>query len=74
MVLHRLHDLPIAVEADDLGQRSDSEDLARLKGAMELGKVTIWFAMDSARTPLPGAPLSTKSGRQSTEGYTHGSR
>ena len=28
----------------------------------------------SARTPLPGAPLSTKYGRQSTQGYAQDSR
>ena len=31
MVLHRLHDLPIAVKADDPGHGSDREDLARLE-------------------------------------------
>jgi len=39
--------------------------------AMELGKWTIWLAMDSARTTLPGAPLSTKYSQQSTERYAH---
>jgi hypothetical protein len=41
---------------------------------MEAGKVTIWLAMESARTPLPGAPLSTRYSRQSTEGGTHDGR
>jgi hypothetical protein len=39
---------------------------------MELGKRTIWLAMESAHTPLSGTPLLTKYGRQSTEGYAHG--
>ena len=30
MILHRLHDLPVVVGADDPGHGSDHEDLARL--------------------------------------------
>jgi hypothetical protein len=41
---------------------------------MEAGKLTIWLAREFARTPLPGAPLLMRCGRQSTEGYAHGSR
>ena len=42
-------------------------------------RYAIWFAGRSARTipkrgPLPGAPLSTKYGRQSTEGGARGGR
>ena len=51
MILHYLHDLPVAIGANDPGHGSDREDLAWLEGAMEHGKVTIWFAMDSACTP-----------------------
>ena len=51
VILHRFHDLPVAVGVDDPSHGSDREDLARLEGGMELGKVTIWFAMDSARAP-----------------------
>ena len=32
MILHCLHDLPVAVGADDLGHGSDREDLAWLEG------------------------------------------
>ena len=74
MVLHRLLDLSVAIGADDQGHGSNHEDLAWLEGAMDLGKVTIWFIMDSACTPPPGAPLLMKSDQQSTEGYAHGSR
>ena len=31
VILHRLHDLPVAVGADDLGHGSDREDLSRLR-------------------------------------------
>jgi hypothetical protein len=41
---------------------------------MEAGKLTSWLARESTRHPLPGVPLSTRCGRQSTEGYAHGSR
>jgi hypothetical protein len=41
---------------------------------MEVGKLTIWLSIESTRTPPLGAPLSTRCGRQSTEGYAHGSR
>jgi len=34
--------------------------------AVELGMMTIWFAWEAIRTPLPSAPLLTKYGRQST--------
>ena len=35
---------------------------------------SIWFATDQRAHPLPGAPLSMKYGRQSTEGYAHDGR
>ena len=40
MILHRLHDLHVAIEVDDLGHGSDHEDLAQLgkgHGAQEGG-------------------------------------
>jgi len=41
--------------------------------AAKLGIMTILFMWEAVRTPLPGAPLSTKASRQSTLGYSHGS-
>jgi hypothetical protein len=41
--------------------------------AVESGMMTILLAWEAICTPLPGAPLSTKPGRQSTEGYAQGS-
>ena len=35
---------------------------------------SIWFAMDQRAHPLPSAPLSTKYGRQSSEGGARGGR
>ena len=35
---------------------------------------SIWLAKDQRAHPLPGAPLSTKYGRQSTEGGARGGR
>jgi hypothetical protein len=35
---------------------------------------SIWFATDQRAHPLPGAALSTKYGRQSTEGGARGGR
>ena len=35
---------------------------------------SIWFVMDQRAHPLPGAPLLTKYGRQSTEGGACGGR
>ena len=35
---------------------------------------SIWLAMDQRAHPLPGAPLSTKYGQQSTEGGARGGR
>ena len=35
---------------------------------------SIWFAMDQRAHPLPGTSLSTKYGRQSTEGGARGGR
>ena len=42
--------------------------------AMKPGMMTILFAWRAVCTPLPGAPLSTKYGRQSTEGGARGGR
>jgi hypothetical protein len=36
--------------------------------ATESGMMTILLTWEAVRTPLPGAPLSTKCGRQSTKG------
>ena len=66
MILHRLHDLPVAIRADDPCHGSDREDLARLGEGHE--------AWEEDRAPLPGMPLSTKYILQSTEGYAYGSR
>jgi hypothetical protein len=41
--------------------------------AAESGMMTILLAWEAVCTPLPGAPLSTKPGQQSTEGYAQGS-
>jgi hypothetical protein len=41
--------------------------------ATESGMMTILLAWEVVCTPLPGAPLSTKRGRQSTKGYAQGS-
>jgi hypothetical protein len=46
------------------------KDCPGSRRAMELGKWTIWFDMDSART----TPLSMKYGWQSPEGNARGSR
>ena len=35
---------------------------------------SIWFIIDQRAHPLPSAPLSTKYGGQSTEGYAHDGR
>ena len=74
MILHRLHDFLDAVGADDLGHRFDHEGLTWLgkdHGAQEADHL----ARHGINTlPLPSAPLSMKYGRQSTEGYAHGSR
>jgi hypothetical protein len=40
---------------------------------VESGMMTILLAWEAICTPLPGAPLSMKSGRQSTKGYAQGS-
>ena len=37
-------------------------------------EIPIWFIRDQHAHLLPSAPVSTKFGRQSTEGYTHDSR
>jgi hypothetical protein len=41
---------------------------------MEAGKLTIWLTIESACTPLPGAPLSMRCGWQSTDVYANDSR
>ena len=73
VILHCLHDLPNAVGADHLGHRSNRERLAWLgkdHGAREADQL----AHHGINMHTLGLPLSMKYGRQSTEGYAHGSR
>ena len=44
------------------------------RGRMMILSYAIWFIRDQRARPLPGAPLSMKYGRQSTEGGARGGR